>query len=47
MAYYEGKRIANAGKVEEFPKMRSVRQSLEKRRFLVRRFDSGKAEVIY
>ncbi len=46
VAYYEGKRIANAGKLEEFPKMRSVRQSLGKKEFLIRRFDFGKAEVI-
>lgn len=46
-AYYEGKRIASAGKLEELLNMRSVRRLLGKKELLVRRLGSGEAEVIF
>ena len=47
VAYYEGKRIASAGKLGELLSMRSVRRFLGKKEFLIRYVDSGKAEVIF
>jgi hypothetical protein len=46
-AYYEGKRIASAGKVEELLNMRSVRRWLGKKEFLIRCLGSGEAEVVF
>jgi hypothetical protein len=46
-AYYEGKRIASAGKLEELLNMTSVRRFIGKKEFLIRRLYSGKAEVIF
>jgi len=46
-AYYEGKRIASAGKLEELLNMRSVRLLQGKREFLIRCLGSGGAEVVF
>ena len=47
VAYYEGKRIANAVKYEELLNRRSVRRFLGKREFLIRCVNSGKTEIIF
>jgi len=47
VAYYEGRRIASAGKLEELLDMRKVKPFLEKREFLIRYVDLDRAEVIF
>ena len=47
VAYYEGKRIANAGKLEELLSMRSVRRFLGEKEFLIRYLNLGRVEVVF
>ena len=47
VAYYEGRRIASAGKLEELLDMRRVKPFLGKREFLVRYLDLGSVEVVF
>lgn len=47
VAYYEGKRIASAGKLEELLSMRSVRRFLGEKEFLIRYLNLGRAEVVF
>lgn len=47
VAYYEGRRIASAGKLGELLDMRKVKPFLEKREFLIRCVDLDRAEVIF
>ena len=47
VAYYEGRKIASAGKLEELLDMRKVKPFLEKREFLIRCVDLDRAEVIF
>ena len=47
VAYYEGKRIASAGKIEELLSMRSVRRFLGEKEFLIRYLNLGRAEVVF
>lgn len=47
MAYYEGKRIASAEKLEELLSMRSVRRFLGEKEFIIRYLNLGRAEVVF
>lgn len=47
LAYYEGKRIASAGKIEELLNRRSVRRFLGEKELLIRYVDSGEARVVF
>jgi len=47
VAYYEGRRIASAGKLEELLDMRKVKPFLEKREFVIRCVGLDRAEVIF
>lgn len=47
VAYYERKRIANAGKLEELLSMRSVRRFLGEKEFLIRYLNLGRVEVVF
>lgn len=47
VAYYEGKKIANAGKLEELLSMRGVRRFLGEKEFLIRCLNLGRAEVVF
>lgn len=46
-AYYEEKRIASAGKIEELLSMRSVRRFLGEKEFIIRYLNLGRVEVVF
>ncbi|MBA7681674.1 hypothetical protein ES703_90014 [subsurface metagenome] len=47
VAYYEGKKIASAEKLEELLSMRSVRRFLGEKEFIIRCLNLGRAEVVF
>ena len=47
VAYYEGKRIASAGKLEQLLDMRKIKCFLGKRELLIRYLDLDRAEVVF
>ena len=47
VAYYEGKKIASAEKLEELLSMRSVRRFLGEKEFLIRCLNLGRVEVVF
>ncbi len=47
MAYYEGKKLASAEKLEKLLSMRSVRRFLGEKEFIIRCLNLGGAEVVF
>jgi len=47
VAYYEGKKIASAGKLEELLGMRSVGRFLGEKEFIIRCLNLGRVEVVF